>query len=51
MSLMYENFSLPVKVQEGKYFDRNLVNSSRELMEPMILMYDCSFILEKQFHI
>jgi len=51
MSSMCECFSLHVLVYEWKYFDRNLMNINRELMEPTILTYDCPFILQKQFHI
>jgi len=34
-----------------KYFDRNLVNISRELMETTILIYDCPFLQLRQLHI
>jgi len=48
---MYEGLGLYLKAHERKYFDRNLVNISRGLNKPTILLYDCPFILEKQFHI
>jgi len=51
MSSMCECFSLYVRGMREKYFDRNLVNISRELMEATILIYDCPFHQEKQFHI